>query len=667
MKTKSKRMLSTLLALAFALSLSAAIPVAVNAVSAYTVDDAAGLSDVLGELKDGDNVVIKLTADIEYYATIEIYGKIITFDLDGHKLDVSVASGYALDVREGGMAVLSDPGNGELNFFTSASNDAAVYVSGAGSYAMIANTVFTGDSAHGAICAHNGGEIVAYGDVTNSGGNSTGGYGAFANGGKITVKGSITCTGSGPSGAIAQAGGRITVDGTITVENTSKYVSLGYNDNRTQEGHSAASTKNGYYEYADEDNIIWVKAYPFMITTAPQSQSVLVDSNVTFTVAAVGAAPLNFQWLVNSGSGWVPLSNSSAVSGASDTALKLSRVALAMDGNLYRCEVTDSAGPTVMSEIALLNVVTEKAVTVGAQSGTLKHGEAGTVTFPVTTAGIENGKTGTVSWFKDEAGTEPGTAPAGITTTVTAVAPSKASVTMTATAATVGGTYYFKVTIDGTVSGVAALTIAEAATPGMHNFVRIRTYTSGQFKDVDENAWYGFNNQKSIATAYEYGLVQGLDSTTFNPNGKITVSGLIVLAVNVRRIYNAETGSLVMGDPWYKVYIDYAIANDMIGANDFNASDYEREATRAEMAYIFSRCLPAKEYTKQNTVNSLPDVDSSTKYSDAIFAMYESGIVRGNDSAGTFYPDRTVPRYETAAIICLVILPDTRTIGNIYG
>jgi len=211
------------------------------------------------------------------------------------------------------------------------------------------------------------------------------------------------------------------------------------------------------------------------------------------------------------------------------------------------------------------------------------------------------------------------------------------------------------------------LTVTKKETSGMTNFFKTHTYTRGYFTDVDENAWYGFNNQKSIALAYEYGLVQGLGNNIYNPDGKITVSGLIVLDVNVRRIYNAETGSLVTGDPWYKVYIDYAIANDMIGANDFNASDYDREATRAELAYVFSRCLPAKEYTIQNTVNSLPDVDSGTAYSDAIFTMYELGVIRGNDSAGTFYPDKTVPRYETAAIICLVILPDMRASGNIYG
>lgn len=97
-------------------------------------------------------------------------------------------------------------------------------------------------------------------------------------------------------------------------------------------------------------------------------------------------------------------------------------------------------------------------VSVAAQSGELKAATAGTATFAVTTTGIDNGKAGTVEWFSAD-GETVSTAPAGISADVSAVANNSATVTITATAATVQGSYYFKTTIDGTVSAVATLTI----------------------------------------------------------------------------------------------------------------------------------------------------------------------------------------------------------------
>jgi len=214
------------------------------------------------------------------------------------------------------------------------------------------------------------------------------------------------------------------------------------------------------------------------------------------------------------------------------------------------------------------------------------------------------------------------------------------------------------------------LTVTSGSTPpgtgGMANFVRSRTYTPGQFTDVNENEWYGYNQRKSIADAYEYGLVQGVTLTTFVPSANITVAELIVLAVNVRLIYEGDP-PLVMGDPWYMVFVDYAISKGMIGANDFTAADYTRAASRGEMAYIFSRCLPAAEYPSLNTVNSLPDVGPATPYRDEIFALYRAGVMSGNDSAGTFLPGNKMTRAEAAAIISFVILPNTRTSGRVYG
>jgi len=77
------------------------------------------------------------------------------------------------------------------------------------------------------------------------------------------------------------------------------------------------------------------------------------------------------------------------------------------------------------------------------------------------------------------------------------------------------------------------------------------------------------------------------------------------------------------------------------------------------MAYIFSRSLPESEFAQINNITSIPDVNQSTRYNDAIFLLYRAGVLTGN-AQGTFRPNDNINRAEAAAIISRVILPDTR-------
>ncbi|MCL1834840.1 MAG: S-layer homology domain-containing protein [Oscillospiraceae bacterium] len=213
---------------------------------------------------------------------------------------------------------------------------------------------------------------------------------------------------------------------------------------------------------------------------------------------------------------------------------------------------------------------------------------------------------------------------------------------------------------------------ATATMPGivaagsMANFIATWLYTPGMFTDVDESQWYGFNNQKSIAGAYEYGLMQGAGAGIFNPTGDIKLSEAITIAVRVHVIYFKNELTLEEGELWYDGFVRYAIENGIIEDGMF-AGGYERPATRAEMAYIFSRSLPEAEFEAVNAVNSLPDVGASTLYRDEIVMLYEAGVLTGNDSAGTFAPDTNIIRAQAAAIIARVILPAMRQFGNTYG
>lgn len=200
--------------------------------------------------------------------------------------------------------------------------------------------------------------------------------------------------------------------------------------------------------------------------------------------------------------------------------------------------------------------------------------------------------------------------------------------------------------------------------PSMSQFQKNKTYQSGMFTDVNETLWYGYNQNKVIADAYEYGFMVGNTSTTFNPKGNVTIAEAVTMAARVRSIYETGDAQFPSGSPWYQPYADYAIANGVIKQFDF--TDYGRAATRAEMAYIFSNALPPEEFSPQNTVNNLPDVNSGTPYSSSIFLLYQAGVLSGNDDTGTFYPVKNISRAEAAAIITRVAVEAKRSSGNTF-
>ena len=99
-------------------------------------------------------------------------------------------------------------------------------------------------------------------------------------------------------------------------------------------------------------------------------------------------------------------------------------------------------------------------VYIGNQVGTLTEYTSGTATFLVTTMNIDNSEPGTVQCYLDSVGTEPANPPAGIEASVsTGSADRTLTFTIGQDSQTRAGTYYFRVTINGTESNVGKLVI----------------------------------------------------------------------------------------------------------------------------------------------------------------------------------------------------------------
>ncbi len=112
------------------------------------------------------------------------------------------------------------------------------------------------------------------------------------------------------------------------------------------------------------------------ITSQPQSQTVGVGSNATFTATAIGAAPLAYQWR----------RGAAPISGATTSSYTLSNVQLSDAGN-YTVVVTNAYG-SVTSAVAMLTVTpatVPPAITQAPQSQTVLDGQS--VAFNVIASG----------------------------------------------------------------------------------------------------------------------------------------------------------------------------------------------------------------------------------------------------------------------------------------
>ena len=112
-------------------------------------------------------------------------------------------------------------------------------------------------------------------------------------------------------------------------------------------------------------------------------------------------------------------------------------------------------------------------------------------------------------------------------------------------------------------------------------------------------------------------------------------------------------------EPWYTLFVRYAETKQIISTGEFSG-EYDRPATREELAHIFAHAIPDNGYQQINVVTKLPDIDSSNKYYNDVIKLYNAGIISGNDYRGTFTPKANITRAEAASIASRLALPSTR-------
>jgi hypothetical protein len=140
--------------------------------------------------------------------------------------------------------------------------------------------------------------------------------------------------------------------------------------------------------------------------------------------------------------------------------------------------------------------------------------------------------------------------------------------------------------------------------------------------------------------------------------GLLRISEAIKMAAVLHHIYYGGDGRFENENPWYWPYVSYALKHGIIQVDDF--SDFNSFATKAETAYIFSRCVPDAEFAILNYIPFVPDVTEDSDWGERIYLLFRAGVLMGTDNSGRFYPDRLMTRAEAAAIIGRIATPADR-------
>ena len=165
------------------------------------------------------------------------------------------------------------------------------------------------------------------------------------------------------------------------------------------------------------------------------------------------------------------------------------------------------------------------------------------------------------------------------------------------------------------------------------------------YADVADTAWYA----DAARVCYEVGLITGTNAG-FAPDQVLTVGEVAAIA---GRMHEAITGEALPaaqpGQPWYAPYV---ACLEGLGVD---VPDGAEAATRLELLTLMGSVIPEDMLAPINSITALPDTDDET-----VLRFYNAGVLTGVDGWGTFAPDRTLTRAETAALVARVARPELR-------
>lgn len=255
-------------------------------------------------------------------------------------------------------------------------------------------------------------------------------------------------------------------------------------------------------------HLTWDRATKAKITTHPKDVNTLPGKKVTFKVVAEGTA-LKYQWQVSTDNG----KTYTNINNATNASYSISSVTTAMDGNMYRCSVSNTLN-TTRSTGAKLTVMTHPTVTTDPAAITVNEGSKATFKVKATGGNL------TYQWYYKEYGTS---------IWIKIKDATKATYSVTATAQMHKYSYYCKIRNEaGTANSAEALLKVvkkpRIVTQPANKTVKIGGNVTFKVKASGSSLkyqWYKRSSSKAdwVACAYEQSASLTLSSVKKSWNG----------------------------------------------------------------------------------------------------------------------------------------------------
>lgn len=161
-----------------------------------------------------------------------------------------------------------------------------------------------------------------------------------------------------------------------------------------------------------------------------------------------------------------------------------------------------------------------------------------------------------------------------------------------------------------------------------------------EYHDVTKDKWY-YND---IMLATHEGVLVCKDQNTFEPDSYLKICEAITAVAKLHAKMKDATIQTFENELWYKPYVDYALANNIIRQGQFN--NYEHNITRLDFAVLCYNITTVKQGDIKNHIENIPDLDKNAAGYTEVEALYNLGIIVGSDACGTFEPGRNLTRAE---------------------
>lgn len=175
------------------------------------------------------------------------------------------------------------------------------------------------------------------------------------------------------------------------------------------------------------------------------------------------------------------------------------------------------------------------------------------------------------------------------------------------------------------------------------------------FSDVSEDKWF----YESVTKMTESDIFKGYPDGTFKPDNTVTYGEFIkmfTVTVTGEDVGNSTTGH------WAKNYYNKGIELGLYTEYDMKESDLKKDIPRKFMAFIVANHFYGTSIENYDLVEAnISDLEQGRPYQHEIIKSYGMGILTGYED-GTFRPEGTLTRAESATVINRILDKDVRQI-----